>query len=505
MFLSARVSVYKIDRVTSLLKLPMVVWLVCCCPLVALAQEPATPAAPAEAAPQNAVPPPTDSAISPEVARRLDDLDQRTRITDRKVELAQETAAQKPAGPRVTTGERGFAIGDADRQFELKLQGLLQVDGRRLFGSDDGALRDRTDTFLVRRARLYFDATVLGLVDARIMPDFGNNTVALLDAYADLHPRPWLRLRVGKFKPPIGLERLQTDAYVPLPERALDSNLSAQRDVGAELWGDIANAAIHYELAWLNGNADGTLTDIDDEHAKTYGGRLFLRPFQLGDLHVGDLGLGIAFETGNEKGSNVVANGVVSNTWLPTFKSVGQNAIYSYVSSTTDPTLTVFASHRHTRINPQLYYFYGPVGLLAEWVHEHQELGKGATVGAVNNQAGHITLSVAIGGDNSYDGVRPKAPANWATKDIGAIELVVRYGWLRLDDLGFTDAIYADPTKSVSEAKEWSFGVNWWLNRNVKLLASWGRTTFAGGAGKATAVTDRPTENVGIARFQVAF
>ena len=51
------------------------------------------------------------------------------------------------------------------------------------------------------------------------MPDFGNNTVALLDAYADLHPRPWLRLRVGKFKPPIGLERLQTDAYVPLPER----------------------------------------------------------------------------------------------------------------------------------------------------------------------------------------------------------------------------------------------------------------------------------------------
>ena len=59
--------------------------------------------------------------------------------------------------------------------------------------------------------------------------------------------------------------------------------------------------------------------------------------------------------------------------------------------------------------------------------------------------------------------------------------------------------------KSVTEAKEWSFGANWWLNRNVKLLASWGRTTFEGGAGKAGAVTNRPNENVGIGRVQVAF
>jgi phosphate-selective porin OprO/OprP len=476
-----------------------------------LAQEPAPAApaegtpAPAEAAPASAAPAtPAPAASSPDLERRLDEIDQRSRIVERKLELAQEAAARKD-GPRVITGERGFGIGDADRQYEIKLSGLLQVDGRRIFGSDDPTLRDKTDTFLVRRARLYFDTTVLGLVDARIMPDFGNNTVALLDAYADLHPTAWLRLRVGKFKPPIGLERLQTDAYVPLPERALDSNLSAQRDVGAELWGDILNAAIHYELVWLNGNADGTLNDIDDEHAKTYGGRLFLRPFQLGDLHAGDLGFGFAFETGNEKGSSTVTNGAASNTWLPTFKSVSQNTIYTYISNTTDPTQTVFASHHHTRINPQLYYYYGPFGLLAEWVHEYQEVGKGATVGAVNNQAGHVTVSVAIGGENSYDGVRPKAPANWATKDIGAIELVVRYGWLDTDNLGFLDSAYADPSKSVTKAKEWAFGANWWLNRNIKLYAMWGHTAFDGGAGTTKAVTDRPTENVGIARVQVAF
>jgi phosphate-selective porin OprO/OprP len=493
----ARPSVYKIGRITILFGLLG-------CPCLALAQE----AAPADAAPAPATPapPPASDALSPELRLRLDEIDQRARITERKLELAQEAAAQKPPGPRVITGERGFAIGDAARTFELKLQGLLQVDGRRLFGSDDPVLRDRTDTFLVRRARLYIDATVLGFVDARIMPDFGNNTTALLDAYADIHPTPWLRLRVGKFKPPIGLERLQTDAYVPLPERALDANLSAQRDVGAELWGEIADGAVHYEIAWLNGNADGTLNDVDDEHAKSYGGRLFLRPFQLGGLRwLGDLGVGFAALTGNEKGSNTVTNGVVSNTWLPSFKSVGQNTIYTYLSSATDPTQTVYASQRHTRLNPQLYYYKGPIGLLAEWVHESQAVAKNGQPGVVKNQSGHVTASVAIGGENSYDGVRPKAPANLATKDFGALELVVRYGWLDTDDAAFGSAGYADATKSVSEAKEWSFGINWWLNRNVKLLASFGHTTFVGGAGTKAVVADRATEDVGIARVQVAF
>jgi phosphate-selective porin OprO/OprP len=485
---------------------------VCCRPALARAQEAtgAAPAAPDAAAPAEAAPaattPAAAPAVPPDVERRLDELDQRIRITDRKLELTQETEAKQVTAPRVLTGERGFTIGDVDRQFELKLQGLLQVDGRRIFFSDDPVLRDRTDTFLIRRARLYFDATVLGLVDARIMPDFGNNQTALVDAYADIHPTAWLRLRVGKFKPPIGLERLQTDAYVPMPERALDSNLSTQRDVGAMLWGDIANAAVHYEIVWLNGNPDGTLTDIDDEHAKTYGGRLFLRPFQLGDLHaLGDLGFGFAFETGNEKGSVTLTNGVAVNTWLPTFKSVSQNTIYSYLTSATDPTLIVFAQHRHTRLNPQFYYYNGPVGLLAEWVKEDQGVTKGATDGTVNNQAGHVLASWVIGGENSYDGVRPKAPASWAKKDLGAFELVVRYSWLEVAEAAFQPPEFADPSKSVREAKEWAFDVNWWLNRNVKIYAFWGHTTFEGGAGKTTAVTDRPTENVGIARVQVAF
>jgi len=500
---SVRPSVYKIGRITSLL-----VGLVCCVPALARAQEaaPADAPTPAVPAPATAAPPPADGAISPEVARRLDELDQRARITERKLELAEEAAAQKVPSVTATAGENGFGITSADKQFEVKFHALLQIDGRRIFDSDDALLRDRVDTFILRRVRPILDATLLGLVDLRITPDFGNNTVALYDAYGDVHPAPWLRLRSGKFKPPVGLERLQTDNYVPFVERSLDSNLSAQRDVGAELWGDIANAAVHYELAILNGNADGTITDIDDEHAKSYAARLFLRPFQLGELRwLGDLGVGFAVETGNEKGSSALTSGAATNTWLPTFKSPAQNTIYSFTTSTTDATQTVFASHRHTRINPQLYYYNGPVGLLAEWVHEYQEVGKGTTGGAVNNQAGHVTLSWVFGGDNGFDGPRPRKPASWAAKELGAVELAVRYAWLDLDDLGFKASTFADPSKSVSAAKDWGVGLNWWLNRDIKISGTWDQTSFTGGAGTTTAVANRPTEKAGFARFQVAF
>ena len=500
MALLARSSLYKTGRVTSL-----IIGLASC-PAYALAQESA-PASPAAVAPTaTPAPPPADSTLSRELAQRVDELDQRARITERKLELAQETAAEKPPGASVSADERGFAISSPDKSFELKLHALLQADARRVFYSDDAVLRDKVDTFLLRRVRPIIDATVLGLVDLRMMPDFGNNTTALYDAYADAHPTPWLRLRAGKFKPPVGLERLQTDNYVPFIERSLDSNLSAQRDVGLELWGDLANAAVHYELAILNGNADGTISDVDNEHAKSYAGRLFLRPFQLGDQRaLGDLGFGLAVSTGNEKGSGALTSGAATNAWLPTFKSPAQNTIYSFVTNTTDPTQTVFASHRHTRINPQLYYYNGPVGLLAEWVHEYQELGKGVAGGAVNNQAGHATLSWVFGGDNGFDGPRPRKAASWAAKQLGALELAARYSWLDLDDLGFTGSTFADPSKSVSAAKDWGVGLNWWPNRNIKVSGTWDQTNFTGGAGTTTAVANRPTEKAGFARFQVSF
>lgn len=489
-------SVYKIGRVASVLAATL-------CPCLAYAQE-----APAAAAPA-AAPPAAAPEISPELAQRLDEIDQRSRIVDRKLELIEEAAiAKKKEAPTFYADDKGFGLSSADKAFDLKIKALLQIDGRRFFDADP-ALQDK-DTFLPRRVRPTLEGTLLGLVDYRITPDFGNGQTQLLDAYLDAHPAPWLRLRVGKMKPPIGLERLQADQNVALPERALDANLTSQRDVGVQLWGEIANAALRYEIGIYNGDPDNTVLDLDNNHAKTYIGRIFVRPFQLGGLGwLGDLGVGFAGETGNEKGSAAVTNGAASNTWLPTFRSAGQNTIFSYLSSTTDTNLTVFAFKRHTRLNPELYYYNGPLGVLFDFVHEYQEVQKGAELGSVNNDSAHVTASWVIGGTNTFDGVKPFKVAEWATKQVGAVEIAARWGWLNVDNAAFQGTTLANPATSVSAAQEWDVGVNWWLNRNIRATGAWMQTSFTGGnstgSGASRVITDRATEKVLVGRLQINF
>lgn len=451
---------------------------------------PAAPGAPAPPSEAPALPPPAAPVASAEVTalqRRVDALEEQTRALQAQRAQPTTTRLPKPAAT-VTADENGFALTSADKQFQFRLKGQIQFDGRRFF--DDPTLAT-SDTFLVRRARPIVAGTLFGLTDFLLVPDFGNNTVALYDAYLDTHPWPWLRLRVGKFKGPIGLERLQSDNDLVFNERALDSNLSSQREVGIQLWGDVAAGLVHWDIGVYNGNANSGLNDVDINHAKSFAGRLFLQPFALEPLRAaGRLGVGVAVSTGNEKGS-------ASNPWLGAFKSAGQQTIFSYLATTTNDT--VFALGRHTRINPQLSYYVGPFGLLAEWVKEYQELSNSAGTGAVNNQAGHVTASIVLGGDETYEGPKVHHPASIADGTFGALEIGVRYEWLNVDDQAFPTA--ADPAKSVTKAQDAGVALNWQLTRNLKVGGDFLESWFEGGLNGG----NRASEKVVLGRFQSYF
>src|SRR5262249_25423120 len=159
----------------------------------------------------------------------------------------------------------------------------------------------------------------------------------VLDAYLDIHPRPWFRLRAGKLKTPVGLERLQSDADLPIVERALDQNLSSQRDVGALAWGDVAGGVVQYIAGIVNGTADTTAADPDLDHAKAFLGRLFVQPFAAPALRdLGALGFGVAAQSGNRKGrlptavSGLPIPLVAAQTGLAGFRTFGQNTFFSY-------------------------------------------------------------------------------------------------------------------------------------------------------------------------------
>ena len=70
---------------------------------------------------------------------------------------------------------------------------------------------------------------------------------------------------------------------------------------------------------------------------------------------------------------------------------------------------------------------------------------------------------------------------------------------LDLDDATFPT--FSNPTRSPSEVSSWGAGVNWYLNRNVKLALSYENTAFEGGAPTG----DRTSERGLFGRIQFAF
>src|SRR5207249_2200082 len=108
-----------------------------------------------------------------------------------------------------------------------------------------------------------------------IMPDFGNGTAVMQDAYFDVRFSPKFRVRTGKDKTPVGYELLQGDAFVLFPERALASSLVPNRDIGVQVQGDLT-PKVFYAAGVFNGIPDGTSgpTELDANSDKDLAGRI---------------------------------------------------------------------------------------------------------------------------------------------------------------------------------------------------------------------------------------
>src|SRR6185295_2750065 len=335
----------------------------------------------------------------PTVEERLDELDQKIRILDRKTELDKEQAAEKAkAAGQATAGKDGFSLKSADGNFVLKLRGYTQFDGR-FFQSDDQ--RPATDTFTLRRVRPIVEGTVYKIFDFRIMPDFGGGTTVLQDAYLEGRFNPAFRVRAGKFKPPVGLERLQSGSDLLFVERALPTNLVPNRDLGVQVSGDLAGGITSYQVGVFNGVLDGGSGDGDTNDEKDVAARLFFQPFVTGTGPLKNLGFGIAGSSGNQSGTATAPG-------LPSYRSPGQQTVFSYRSDGTAPNTTI-ADGRHVRIVPQAYLYSGPFGLLAEYASSRQDVTRGILSRELDHRSWQVAASWVIsGGVPTYRAVDPK-------------------------------------------------------------------------------------------------
>jgi phosphate-selective porin OprO/OprP len=449
-----------------------------------------------------------------ELRERLDAQEQKIRILERKLELQEEAAkAAAPTTPIVRASpQQGFRIQSADGANIARLRGVLHFDGRYF---PDDVTPATADTWILRRVRPTFEGTFNNIYDFRFTPDFAGGRTIILDAFIAARLKPWAVVTAGKFKVPVGLERLVSATDLRFIERGLPTSLVPNRDLGLQLGGDIAGGVVNYSVGYFNGVSDGSSSDSNTPNADAendtkgdWAARVFVQPFLNSDnFALRGLGFGIA-------GTYVDSTGSTTTTLLPSYRTPGQQTFFSYRGTTAASGATpavngTIADGERLRWTPQAYYSIGSFGVLGEFVTVSQDVSRltptaGLRRDTLDNTAWQVQFAwFATGEDESFRGFTPQSIFDPSQGTWGAFELVARYHELDIDDDAFVGGAdsFANPASAASKASAWGVGVNWYLTQNYKWSLNYDVTSFDGGA----ATGDRPDEKALFTRFAVGF
>ncbi len=232
----------------------------------------------------------------------------------------QTTSKAAPQHGPVSFRRDGVWFSTADGSTHLQVHGYAQADNRMFSSNTHG---QELDTFLLRRIRPLFEGTLFNQVDFRFMPDFGQYNPQIPGAYLELKTLPYAKLRVGKFKEPIGLEVLRQDRDLSFTERSLASDLLPLRYLGAQISGSLFGKSVNYEGGYFQGSSDGSNAVFTQwTHGNEGVGRIFFMPFATtSSKALKNLGFGVAGSAGHQHGS------------IAGLKTMSQTTFFKYSSN----------------------------------------------------------------------------------------------------------------------------------------------------------------------------
>jgi phosphate-selective porin OprO/OprP len=445
------------------------------------------------------------AAAEPSVQEQIDAL--KARIQDL------ETKQQAQPRVDVSPADKGFVLTSSDAENALRVRGMVQVDSRWFF---DKSIDN--DAFIVRRARIGLEGKLARTTEYQVVGEYAGATATLLDANVTLNLAPELQLKFGRFKTAVGMEQVQSDLAGPFIERSFVSQLIPNRDIGVQLAGDFLDHRVSYAAGLFNGTIDGgsNTTQTDGNDGKNVAARVLFQPWaQDKSSFLAGLSFGLGGTYALED-----ANGALA----PGFKTDGQQSFYAYRTAGAAGTATaVTPNGKVWRLTPQVSYYRGPLGLIAEFVTSASDVKAVNTTTATSvvnstrtlnlkNHAWQVEVGyVLTGEDASFKGVAPAKDFDQATGAWGAVEVVGRVASIRFDDQAFVGAAneqLVDPAKSARSADTLGAGVNWYLNKLVRLSLDYEYTRFHQATGAAapaaTSVISHP-EHVVLTRFSLSF
>jgi phosphate-selective porin OprO/OprP len=381
--------------------------------------------------------------------------------------MASRAAAQSP--DEDDDEEEGRATADfdgttpflrsKDGALVLGFGGRLQLDYRAYSNepaADDPEERATPpDTFIVRRARFEVEGTLYKddrnperdlYFEFKIQADFADVESTLLrDGYANLHVRDDLQVMAGQFKPPFSQESIQSSKYMYFVERSMLNNIVPARSPGVMVHGTVRGGIFGYEVSYQNGR---------DELGLNLGARpdLFARarfkPWSSGPLE--KLSFGGAIGIGERDEETLI---------------IGRTSSRSIVFVSALPL-----DGSLIRRNLEAAWFHRNLVIEAEYddaTGERLGLGEGG-VDLPDLEGGGFLLQglyVLTGEDESNEGIVPRRPLQEHGR--GAWEIGFRYQQFELDD-----------GAGGNRARDYTIGVNWWMNEFLRFQANFVVETF---------------------------
>ena len=377
------------------------------------------------------------------------------------------------------TRHNGFFLMSGNGDFFLRLPVLLQADYRGFpsgqNGTDPGV---RSNTFILQRIRPMVHFRIWRYFRGYLTPDLGNGftsnpnvqgRVQVPDAFGEWDYFSAFRIRVGKFKSPIGLEMLQAPQNLSFMERSLTRNLLPNRDEGAMVWGILQRGLFEYQLGVFNGvpNANFYQESSAVNSGKTLEARVFSRPFLTATsswLHGFGLGIGMSWGSVRQQSGQ---DPMQTETFSYTFFQYNSN---------------VLGDGDRTRITPQVAWYVGRVGLLGQYVMSTQHLAINGTGPdrRTTHEAWSAQASYFLTDDTATFGrVEPRQPFSLSKGQWGAWEIAARYAQLNIDRDTFVFGL-ADPVSNAQRIQSSTVGLNWYLNSNIRLTANFVHSDFRG-------------------------
>lgn len=391
------------------------------------------------------------------------DLMIKAQAEDEKVEAA-SGLSQKVEGLEKNVGKKNFLaaywksglrLDSADGKFKLKVGGRIMNDWA-VYSTDEelrrqfGRIGDGSE---FRRARLFMEGSVYGNIKYKFQYDFASSD-PFKDAYIQIKKVPMAgNFTVGHFKEPFSLEELTSSKYITFMERSLPNVFSSGRNLGVRLNRSFmdkrATAAFGF---FRQGNPADTSSTFGNSGTYNATTRLTMLPWYV------------------EKGRQLVHLGL---SYRHAFHDENERIRFRQRPEAHLGPRLVETPRFHVEdvdyFAPEVALVYGPASLQFEWM---SALADRPTGEDLHYNGYYIFGSFFLTGEHrpyktssgAFNRVKPKKNFDWKG-GYGALELAARYSMIDLNDEDINGG----------ELSNFTFGVNWYLNPNVRIMLNYVR------------------------------